>query len=356
MWRACIRLGTATEPDDSGNTGVGAPAVGQCTQSPGRTGHILGTSFVSFAKPALVKFGFVLGSFLVTLVTACGGAAQTDATPAARGTGRPPIQKVPAVPTATAHTPFAASAVWKDEQAQVKIRATCFGPRNINRDSERFCVELQMSGYGAHHDAIDFYMTTETWLLGFTELGSMDGGLIQSPTESLPSVALLGPTRSAVRAEWLLESQFPFAATDGTRPFRDAKEYALLLAAAKQKFRGPDNLLDLRLARKMEIESASPLADGGQEFRLQVGIQNVCSSCGIGVAVRYAIAFDVQGELTSLRLLSLCQGRLVTRQVDRVGKATFHEFSGVAIGGGSATEPHLVLVPGLEGCPPHTEF
>jgi hypothetical protein len=44
--------------------------------------------------------------------------------------------------------------------------------------------------------------------------------------------------------------------------------------------------------------------------------------------------FDADGKPTSAKLLDLCQARLVTDDIQGIGKVTYHEFSGIQAGKG----------------------
>ena len=154
----------------------------------------------------------------------------------------------------------------------------------------------------------------------------------------------------------LRAGKYPNMETDHQSPFRDAPEFAAVQATAQVKFRNADDPLDLREFNDAMIESVSPqVATPG--FVVQVGISNFCKNCGIGVAARYSLQFDENGKLSSMQLMGLCQGRLVTRDVTGGRPATFHEFAGLrANANGSYAEPYFLPVPGLKECPQHLDF
>jgi hypothetical protein len=185
----------------------------------------------------------------------------------------------------------------------------------------------------------------------------MDMANVLAPELSaVPQIAFLGPARQMQLESVLRAAHYPNMETDHQSPFRDAPDFPAVLAAAQVKFRNADDPLDLREFNDAMVESVSPqVATPG--FVVEVGISNFCKNCGIGVAARYSLQFDQKGQLTSMQLMGLCQGRLVSRDVGSGRAATYHEFSGLrANANGTYSEPYFLPVAGLKECPQHLDF
>jgi len=215
-----------------------------------------------------------------------------------------------------------------------------------------------MQKEGAGPEVIEFYDNTGQWLLGFADSpGKLKAGLVYAPgAESpIPQIGFLRGTPNVQRALDLITESFP-SSTGSFRPFQSDPMYPIVLAAAERKFRNADDPLDLKHFDIAEVEASSPPSPSGQQFIVQVGIHNFCLACGVGIAERYALEFDAEGKFVTAKLAGMCQGRQVTQDVQGIGKASFHDFSGVKSGRSGITEPYLLEVPGLMECPPHVTF
>jgi hypothetical protein len=215
---------------------------------------------------------------------------------------------------------------------------------------------MQKEGAGA--EVIEFYDNTGQWLLGFTDgPGKLKAGLVIAPgAESpIPQIGFLRGTPNVQQALDLITDSFP-SGTGSFRPFQTDPMYPMVLAAAERKFRTADDPLDLKHFDIAEVEASAPSPSGGQQFVVQVGIHNFCLACGVGIAARYTLEFDAEGKFVAAKLAGMCQGRQVTQDVQGIGRATFHDFSGVKPGRSGVTEPYLLEVPGLPTCPEHVAF
>jgi hypothetical protein len=292
----------------------------------------------------------VPGLFAVALL-ACGGSGGDGPTPT-------PARQPDSATTKHPDSPYTSDAIWDDVSGQTQAIDRC--SVNRNADSYRFCVEQEMQSQGASQDAIDFYLASGRWLVGFYGLEKVKAGLVLSASEkqAVPRLAFLRGDPALQLAEDLYLQAFPRRTDGDPWAFERDPMYARFFDLAKQKFQNADDPLLLRHFSIIELEGASNSPEGTQHFIAQIGIHNFCEACGVGVAARYAFDFDSQGKSAGVRFLGLCQGQLVTREVERLGKVSFHEFSGVKQNprGGGISEPYLIVVPGLQTCPSHVEF
>ncbi len=297
--------------------------------------------------PRLLTFAIVL--VLAALVVACGSStAKTDPTPA--------VARQAPRSSSDPDSPFVPSAVWKDPDAIAKADAAC---RNSPRTGIRSCVRDQMKVLDAPQGARDFYDATGRWLVAFWDVpGKLKAGVILLPgaKSPIPQIAFLRGTPVVQEAIQFLADAFDEAPGGSLRPFEADTQYPVLLEAARIKFRNSDDPLDLKHFDIAELESVSALPSTEQQFIVQVGIHNFCYACGIGVAARYTFDFDAQGKFMGVKLLSLCQGRPVSTDVQGLGVFSIHDFSGVNPGRTGVSEPYLLVVPSLAICPEHHAF
>jgi hypothetical protein len=291
----------------------------------------------------------VTASFALALL-ACGGSddgpqaqpSEPDARPAAR----------------SPDSPYTAGAVWNDAAAQSQITDTC--SENRSRDSERFCVEQLMQGIGAPPEAIDFFLETGHWLSGFAgSPGAIKAGRVipASEQDAPPQLAFLAGNPNLQPLSSAFQQAFPRRSDSEPWPFEQDPMYPRLFDAAKLKFQNADDPLLLRHFNIAELESHASVQSGRLEFIVQIGIHNFCEACGVGVAARYSFIFEPDGELLEPSFLSVCQARMVTRDVEGIGRVSFHEFSGIKRARtGGVEEPYLLTVAGLTTCPAHVEF
>jgi hypothetical protein len=259
--------------------------------------------------------------------------------------------------TRSPDSPYTAGAVWSDAAAQAQITDTC--SENRSRDSVRFCVEQLMQGLGAPPEAIDFFLETGHWLSGFAgSPGSVKAGRVIPAAEphAPPQLAFLAGHPKLQLLAGTFQQAFPRQADTEPWPFERDPMYPRLFDAAKLKFQNADDPLLLRHFNIAELESHANVQAGRQEFIVQIGIHNFCEACGVGVAARYSFIFEADGKLSESIFLSICQGRMVTRDVEGIGRVSFHEFSIKKARAGGVEEPYLLTVPGLTACPAHIEL